>query len=94
MPPAELKMKKAIILGLMFGLLPLAAEAAGFTCHGAGQCVCTETLNPKSVIGYNATGDQQSVNITCINMSTMAVAYYTVPKEDSLGSYNGAMPGQ
>ena len=91
-------MKKAIIIaGLTFGLSPLAAEAKDFTCRGAGQCVCTETLNPKSVIGYNATGDQESVNvnITCINMSTMAVAYYTVRKEDGLGAqYNGMTPGQ
>jgi hypothetical protein len=91
-------MKKAIIIaGLMSGLSPLAAEAKDFTCHGAGQCVCTETLNPKSVIGYNATGDQESVNvnITCINMSTMSVAYYTVRKEDGLGAqYNGMAPGQ
>ncbi|MEW6438918.1 MAG: hypothetical protein AB1508_17310 [Pseudomonadota bacterium] len=91
-------MKKAIMIAsLMLGLSPLAAEAKDFTCRGAGQCVCTETLNPKSVIGYNATGDQESVdvNITCINMSTMSVAYYTVRKEDGLGGqYNGMASGQ
>jgi hypothetical protein len=85
-----------MIAGLMIGSLPFAAHAASFGCRGAGQCVCTETLNPKSVIGYNATADQESVNVnvTCINMSTMAVAYYTVRKEDSMGSYNGEMPGR
>jgi hypothetical protein len=91
-------MKKAIIVAsLMLGFSPLTARALTYTCHGAGQCVCTQTLNPKSVIGYNPTGDQESVNvnITCINMSTMAVAYYTVRKEDGLGAqYNGPMPGQ
>ena len=91
-------MRKAIIVaGLMLGLSPLTAQAMNFTCHGAGQCVCTQTLSPKSVIGYNATADQESVNvnITCINMSTMAVAYYTVRKEDGLGGqYNGVAPGQ
>ena len=91
-------MKKAIIVAsLISGFLPLAAKATEFKCRGTGQCVCTQTLSPKSVIGYNATGDQESVdvNITCINMSTMEVAYYTVRKEDGLGGqYNGAMPGQ
>ncbi|MGP8231529.1 MAG: hypothetical protein ACLQL2_02540 [Methylovirgula sp.] len=83
-----------MIAGLLISSLPFAAQAASFGCRGAGQCVCTETLNPKSVIGYNATVDQESVNVnvTCINMSTMAVAYYTVRKEDSMGSYNGEAP--
>lgn len=91
-------MKKAItIVALAGGLMPLAANAANFSCRGAGQCVCTEVLNPKSVIGYNATADQESVNvnITCINMKTMDVAYYTVRKEDGMGAqYNAEMPGQ
>jgi hypothetical protein len=94
----ETKMKKVIMIAaLVWGLIPLAANAANFTCHGKGQCVCTETLNPKSVIGYNATADQESVNvnITCINMNTMSVAYYTVRKEDGMGGqYGGEMPGQ
>ncbi len=89
-------MKKAIAIAILsLGLSPLAAEAANFTCHGAGQCVCTQTMSAKSMIGYNATADQESVNvnITCINMTTMAVAYYTVRKEDGLGGqYNGMMP--
>jgi hypothetical protein len=90
-------MKKAImIVALAGGFLPLAANAANFGCHGAGQCVCTEVLSPKSVIGYNATPDRESVNvnITCINMSTMDVAYYTVRKEDGMGQYTAEMPGQ
>ena len=91
-------MRKAIMIAaLAGGFMPLAANAANFSCHGAGQCVCTEVLNPKSVIGYNATPDQDSVNvnITCINMSTMNVAYYTVRKEDGMGGqYNAEMPGQ
>jgi hypothetical protein len=91
-------MRKIIMIGgLMSGLLPLSAEAANYTCRGEGPCVCTQTISPKSVIGYNATGDQESVNvnITCINMQTMAVAYYTVRKEDGLGArYNGEMPGR
>jgi hypothetical protein len=89
-------MKKAIaIVILSLGLSPFAAEAANYSCHGAGQCVCTQTMSAKSVIGYNATADQQSVNvnITCINMNTMDVAYYTVRAEDGLGGqYGGMMP--
>ena len=88
-------MKKAIAIAILsLGLSPFAAEAANFTCHGAGQCVCTQTMSAKSMIGYNATDDQESVNvnITCINMSTMSVAYYTVRKEDGLGgTYNGML---
>ncbi|REF86428.1 hypothetical protein DES32_2480 [Methylovirgula ligni] len=85
-----------MIAGLLMSSVPLAAQAASFGCHGAGQCVCTEVLNPKSVIGYNATADQESVsvNVTCINMSTMDVAYYTVRKEEGMGSYNGETPGR
>lgn len=85
-----------MIAGLLISSVPLAAQAENFRCRGVGQCVCTEVLNPKSVIGYNATADQESVsvNVTCINMSTMDVAYYTVRKEDSMGSYNGEMPGR
>jgi hypothetical protein len=85
-----------MVAGLLMGGVPVAAQAASFGCRGAGQCVCTEVVSPKSVIGYNATPDQESVNVnvTCINMRTMAVAYYTIRREDSLGSYNGPMPGR
>lgn len=56
------------------------------------HCVCTETINPASVLGYNSTEDRQSVmvDITCIDMKTMGATYYTVRKENGLGaSYTG-----
>jgi hypothetical protein len=89
-------MKKSVAIAVLsLGLLPFGAQAGNFTCHDAGKCVCTQTMSAKSMLGYNATDDQQSVNvnITCINMATMSVAYYTVRKEDGLGGqYNGMMP--
>jgi len=76
-----------IIAGLIVSTISVAAEAKDYTCHGPGRCVCTQTMAAKSVLGYGATNDQQSVNvnITCINMDTMSVAYYTERKEDGVG---------
>jgi hypothetical protein len=82
-----------IIAGFIASSLPLPANAENFTCQGAGRCVCTETINPASVLGYDATDDHQSVNvnIVCINQDTMQVSYYQRRKEDGLGaSYTSA----
>jgi len=37
--------------GLVSSGIPLAADAEDFTCKGQGKCVCTETINPASVLG-------------------------------------------
>jgi hypothetical protein len=82
-----------IIAGFVVSSLPFAAHAENFTCKGQGKCVCTETINPASVLGYDATDDHQSVNvnIVCINQDTMQVSYYQRRKEEGLGaSYNSA----
>lgn len=67
--------------------MSFAAHAADFACKGQGKCVCTETIAPASVLGYNATDDKQSVNvnIVCINQDTWQVSYYQRRKEDGLG---------
>ncbi len=83
-----------IIAALVANSIAFAAHAADFTCKGQGKCICTETINPASVLGYNATDDKQSVNvnIVCINQDTNAVSYYQVRKEDGLGASYTAQP--
>lgn len=84
-----------MIAGLLASGIGLAAaRAENFTCHGAGRCVCTESVAAKAVLGYNATSDGQSTNvaITCINMNTMDVAYYTRRKENGLGGTYSSDP--
>ncbi len=83
-----------IIAALVANGIAFAAHAEDFTCKGQGKCVCTESIAPASVLGYNATDDHQSVDvaITCINVDTMARSYYTVRKEDGLGATYGSVP--
>ncbi len=88
-------MRRTIIMaGLVASGIPLAADAEDFTCKGQGKCVCTETINPASVLGYNATDDKQSVyvNIVCINQDTMQVSYYRRRKEDGMGATYNSVP--
>jgi hypothetical protein len=83
-----------IIIGLVASCITFVARADDFTCRGNGKCVCTQTVAPASVLGYNPTSDGQSVNvnIVCINQSTMQVSYYQVRKEDGLGgSYTSTL---
>jgi hypothetical protein len=76
-----------IIIGLAASCLTFTARADDFTCKGAGKCVCTETIAPAGVLGYDATDDRQSVNVNiiCINQDTMQVSYYQRRKENGLG---------
>jgi hypothetical protein len=76
-----------IIIGLVASCLTFSARAEDFSCKGAGKCICTQTIAPASVLGYNPTTDGESVNvnIVCINQDTMQVSYYQVRKEDGLG---------
>ncbi len=62
-----------------------AAQATEFVCKGKFQpnhCFCTETINAKSVLGYNAAPDGQGVEvqITCVNHDTGEISYYTAEK--------------
>jgi hypothetical protein len=83
-----------ITAGLVASSLTFATHAEDFTCRGQGKCVCTQTIAPASVLGYNATDDHQSVNvnIVCINQDTMEVSYYQVRKEDGLGASYTSVP--
>jgi hypothetical protein len=83
-----------IITALVANGIAFAAHAEDFTCKGQGKCVCTETIAPASVLGYNATDDHLSVNvnIVCINQDTMQVSYYQVRKEDGLGASYTSVP--
>jgi hypothetical protein len=83
-----------ITAGLVANSLTFAAHAEDFTCKGQGKCICTQTIAPASVLGYNATDDHQSVNvdIVCINQDTMEVSYYQVRKEDGLGASYTSVP--
>ncbi|HLH13034.1 MAG TPA: hypothetical protein VKV77_14310 [Methylovirgula sp.] len=84
----------SIITALLVGGLAFAAHADDFTCKGQGKCVCTETIAPASVLGYNSTDDHQSVNvnIVCINQDTMQVSYYQRRKEQGLGGSYTSVP--
>lgn len=73
----------AAVLALAVALS--AAHAAKFTCKGKFQpnhCFCTETINAKSMLGYNAAPDEQGVEvqITCVNHDTGQISYYTAEK--------------
>ncbi|MFZ0558767.1 MAG: hypothetical protein WAM55_05705 [Methylovirgula sp.] len=83
-----------IIIGLAASCFTGVARAADFTCKGDGKCVCTETIAPAAVLGYNATADGESVNVNiiCINQSTMDVSYYQVRKEAGLGGSYTSTP--
>jgi hypothetical protein len=83
-----------ITAGLIASGLTFPAHAADFACKGAGKCVCTETINPASVLGYDATADGQSVNVNiiCINQDTMQVSYYQRRKENGLGGAYTSVP--
>jgi hypothetical protein len=83
-----------IITALAASCITFAVHAEDFTCKGQGKCICTETIAPASVLGYNATADGQSVNVNiiCINQNTMDVSYYQRRKEDGLGGSYGSVP--
>lgn len=85
-----------IIAGLIASSLTFTARAEEFTCKGAGKCICTETIAPAAILGYDATADGQSVNVNiiCINQNTMDVSYYQRRKENGLGGTytSGAVP--
>ncbi len=85
-----------IIAGLIASSLTFTARAEEFTCKGAGKCICTETIAPAAILGYDATADGQSVNVNiiCINQNTMDVSYYQRRKGNGLGgSYtSGVFP--
>lgn len=83
-----------IIAGLIASSLAFPAHAGEFTCKGAGKCICTETIAPAAILGYDATADGQSVNVNiiCINQSTMDVSYYQRRKEDGLGGTYTSAP--
>lgn len=74
-----------------FAILFFAAVASGaardpkLTCRDPGPCLCTESTASKSIIGYVA----DNVSVTCINMQTMSVKYYTLRRNQSLGAYAG-----
>lgn len=80
---------RPIFLAALFASSLASAHAEdSFVCQGKGECVCTETINPASVLGYNPTEDKQSVyvSIVCINQDTKAVSYYRRRREDGLGA--------
>ncbi|MGH6878651.1 MAG: hypothetical protein ACREHV_14915 [Rhizomicrobium sp.] len=82
-----------IIIVLVASCFAFTAQAKDFKCKGPGKCICSESIAPAAVLGYNATADGESVNvdIVCINQTTMDVSYYQVRKEDGLGgSYTSA----
>lgn len=88
-------MKNLVLAAALAGAAIAPAYAASFGCRApvVGKCVCTENINPKSALGYNATDDKQSVpvDIVCID-EAMNVTYprTVVRKEDGLGaSYTG-----
>lgn len=75
----------AVLAILFFAAVATPSYSAELKCSGAGKCVCTETPAAKSIIGYEA----ESVSVTCINMQTMSVEYYTIPHGAARGQYNG-----
>jgi hypothetical protein len=83
-----------IIAAIVASGIAFAARAEDFTCKGQGKCVCTETIAPAAVLGYDATDDKQSVNvnIVCINQDTMQISYYQVRKEQGLGASYTSTP--
>jgi hypothetical protein len=79
-----------VLIALAFS----SALGASITCRDKGPCVCTQTINPAGVLGYNATVDHQSVmvDITCINTDTMRATFYERTKEDGLGASYTSSP--
>lgn len=90
-------MRKLFVAVLAAVCFVAPARARDFGCHApvVGKCVCTETISPLSIVGYNATDDKQSVpvDIVCID-DAMHVTYPSavVRKEDGLGASYTSVP--
>lgn len=83
---ANLRSLVLVALLCLFSLAMWPAHAADRSpCIGKGACTCFEAMSPKGVAGYNP----DKINVTCINMKTMSVVYFTVPVDRTTAS-NGA----